>query len=151
MNFSEISDDLIVGTTPSVEDYRELANLGVRMIINMRAEYRPRPDPHVPPMILVWLPSVDSFLFPISIQKLKRGARSALDIIRDGSRVYVHCAYGVHRAAAMGSCILIAQGYDPQSAMDLVRAKRPQADPYAFYIRPRILKFAAEWEKDRQR
>lgn len=146
MNFSEISSDLLLGTTPSARDYDMLASLGVQMIINMRIEHRPEPDPHIPPMILLWLPSIDSFLFPISIRKLQRGARAALEVIRSGGRVYAHCAYGVHRAAAMGSCILIAQGYDPRAAMELVKTKRPQSDPFAFYIRARILKFAREWE-----
>jgi hypothetical protein len=47
----------------------------------------------------------------------------------------------------MGACILIAQGMSPLEAMELIKSKRPQADPDAFYIRPRILKFAIEWEK----
>jgi hypothetical protein len=47
--------------------------------------------------------------------------------------------------------ILIAQGYDPLAAMELIKEKRPQADPYAFYIRPRILKFAREWGKNHPR
>ena len=45
----------------------------------------------------------------------------------------------------MGAAILIAQGMSPLSAMDLIKEKRPQADPFAFYIRPRILKFANQW------
>jgi len=46
---------------------------------------------------------------------------------------------------AMGSAILIAQGMDPEAAMDLIKERRSFADPRAFYIRPRILKFAREW------
>jgi hypothetical protein len=49
---------------------------------------------------------------------------------------------------AMGSCILIAQGYDPGSAMNLVAERRAVADPYAYYIRPRILRFARQWNVD---
>jgi hypothetical protein len=30
--------------------------------------------------------------------------------------------------------------------MKLIKERRPIADPFAFYIRPRILKFAREWE-----
>ena len=59
--------------------------------------------------------------------------------------MYSHCAYGRHRSVAMGACILIAQGYDPYSAMELIKQKRPVADPYAFYIRPRIMKFARQF------
>jgi hypothetical protein len=46
----------------------------------------------------------------------------------------------------MGACILIALGHDPHSAMELIKEKRSQADPFAFYIRPRILKFANQWK-----
>ena len=38
MNFSPITDDLFIGTTPSAEDYNQLRNLGVRLMINMRVE-----------------------------------------------------------------------------------------------------------------
>jgi hypothetical protein len=45
----------------------------------------------------------------------------------------------------MGACILIAQGYDPPAAMKLIAERRSVADPFAYYIQPRILKFANEW------
>jgi protein-tyrosine phosphatase len=77
---------------------------------------------------------------------LKRGAKAALETIQNGGKVYAHCAGGVHRGVAMGACILIAQGMTPPAAMELIKAKHPQANPHAFYIRPRILKFAREWE-----
>jgi len=47
---------------------------------------------------------------------------------------------------AMGASILIALGYAPQEAMDLIKAQRPIADPEAFYIRSRILRFAHAWQ-----
>jgi hypothetical protein len=47
----------------------------------------------------------------------------------------------------MGSCVLIAQGHEPEAAMRLVTKGRPVADPHVYYIRSRILKFALEWEK----
>jgi protein-tyrosine phosphatase len=61
--------------------------------------------------------------------------------------VYVHCAGGRHRGVTMGACVLIAQGYDPEAAMKLIRERRKVADPYAFHIRPRIFKFAREWQR----
>jgi hypothetical protein len=45
----------------------------------------------------------------------------------------------------MGSCVLIAQGYEPEFAMKLVMQQRLVADPYAYYIRSRILQFARQW------
>ncbi len=148
MNFSPITDDLFIGTAPSVRDYDRLRGLGVRLVINMRWGARLDPDPHEPPLDLLWLRTFDTFLLPIPIHLLVRGARTALAAIRDGGRVYAHCAYGRHRGVAMGACILIAQGMTPDEAMRLVKSRRPVADPDIFYIRSRILKFAQVWDAD---
>src|SRR6476660_1467817 len=140
-NFSNITDDLFIGTTPLARDYDGLRELGIRLIINMRFGRGPYPDPHHTPMQLLWLPTIDSPFFPIPVAKLILGAKTALDTIQAGGKVYVHCAYGRHRGVAMGTCILIAQGYEPADAMSLIADRRAIADPYAYYIRPRILKF----------
>jgi protein tyrosine phosphatase (PTP) superfamily phosphohydrolase (DUF442 family) len=149
MDFSRITDDLFIGTTPSVQDYDQLRRLGVRLVINMRWEHGPQPDLHNPSLQFLWLRTFDSPFFPIPIRALTRGVHAALETIREGGRVYAHCAGGRHRGAAMGACILIAQGYDPYAAMDLIKQRRWFADPHAFYIRPRILKFAREWNETR--
>ncbi len=145
MDFSPITDHLFIGTTPSTDDYNHLRGLGVGLVINMRVEYRPRKDPFTPPLHLLWLPTFDSPLIPIPLKALHRGALAAMETIRSGGKVYAHCAGGVHRAVTMGAAILVAQGYDPHAAMMLIKQRRPIADPFAFYIRPRILKFAREW------
>ena len=145
MNFSQITDYLFIGSQPSITDYDRLRELGVRLIINMRFSRGPQPDSHHQPISTLWLRSIDSPFFPISVQKLIRGAQAALDTIREGGRVYTHCAYGRHRGVAMGACVLIAQGFDPIAAMRLIAERRSVADPFAYYIRPRILKFAALW------
>ena len=145
MNFSQITDHLFIGNTPSISDYERLRELGVRLIINMRFSRGPKPDHHHQPISTLWLRSIDSPFFPISIQKLIRGAQAALETIRAEGSVYTHCAYGRHRGVAMGACVLIAQGYDPHESMELIASHRPVADPYAYYIRSRILRFAAVW------
>jgi len=147
MNFSQITDYLFIGNTPALKDYDQLRELGIRLIINMRFSRGPATDPHVQPISTLWLRSIDSPFFPISIQKLIRGAQSALETIRNGGNVYTHCAYGRHRGVAMGACVLIAQGYNPFDAMKLIAERRSVADPFAYYIRPRILKFANEWNQ----
>jgi hypothetical protein len=145
MNFSRITDDLFIGSMPLVHHYDQLRELGVRLIINMRFSIAPKLDLHEAPINTLWLRSLDNPFFPISIHKLMRGAQAALETIRDGGKVYAHCAYGRHRGVAMGACILIAQGYTPQAAMDLIIERREVADPYAYYIRPQIMKFARTW------
>ena len=148
MDYSLIKSDLFIGTTPSTDDYNILRDLGVKLVINMRVEYRPRKDLHESPLKLLWLPTFDSPLIPISIKYLNRGAKAALETINNGGKVYAHCAGGVHRGVAMGAAILIAQGYEAEAAMQLIKSQRPFADPYAFYIRPRILKFARQWNEN---
>jgi protein tyrosine phosphatase (PTP) superfamily phosphohydrolase (DUF442 family) len=143
--FSNITDDLFIGITPLVRDYDGLRELGIRLIINMRLTRGPYPDPHHTPIHLLWLRTMDSPFFPIPIAKLMIGAKAALETIEAGGKVYVHCAGGRHRGVAMGSCILIAQGYEPETAMRLVSARRLVADPNAYYIRSRIMQFAHQW------
>ena len=147
MDFSPITDNLFIGTTPSSSDYSRLRDLDVGLVINMRVEYRPRKDPFTPSLRLLWLPTFDSPLIPIPIKSLHRGVVAALETIQNGNKVYAHCAGGVHRAVTMGAAILIAQGYDPHTAMTLIKQRRPIADPFAFYIYPRILKFAQDLSK----
>jgi protein-tyrosine phosphatase len=147
MEYSTITHDLFIGNTPASRDYDHLRELGVRLVINMRFEYRPRKDPHPAPMPLLWLPTIDSPLFPIPLKALQRGVTAALETIQNGGKVYTHCAHGIHRGVTMGAAILIAQGHHAEFAMSLIKEKRPKADPFAFYIRPRILKFASLWKE----
>jgi protein-tyrosine phosphatase len=143
--FSNITDDLFIGITPLVTDYDGLRELGIRLIINMRFTRGPYPDSHHTPIKLLWLRTMDSPFFPIPIAKLMIGAQAALDTINSGGKVYVHCAGGVHRGVAMGACILIAQGYKPEDAIKLISERRLVAEPNAYYIRPRIMLFAHQW------
>lgn len=145
MDYSQINGDLYIGTTPYAEHYNELRDMGVALVINMRIELRPRPDPGFPPIRSMWLPTFDTPLFPIPIHVLERGAKAALQVINTGGRVYVHCAAGRHRGVAMGAAILIAQGLSAADAMQLITQHRAVADPYIWYIRRRIERFAQRW------
>jgi len=145
-NFSNITDDLYIGTTPLASDYDGLRELGIRLIINMRLMHGPFPDLHPTPIKLLWLRTFDSPFFPIPISKLITGAKAALETIQLGGKVYVHCAGGRHRGVAMGSCILIAQGYTAEEAMQLISKRRSFADPEIYYIRARIMRFAQVWQ-----
>lgn len=146
MNYSTITEELLVGTTPTVKDYDLLRALGVGLVINMRIERRPYPDPHDSPLNFLWLPTIDWPLFPIPISMLKCGAQLALETIQAGRKVLTHCAGGRHRGVAMGAAVLIARGYEAEEAMQLISAKRKVADPQAYYIRSRILRFAKTWQ-----
>ncbi len=147
MNFSTITDELFIGETPLLRDYDYLRDLGVRLVINMRFERPPAHDRHTPPLDFLWLPTFDVPGLVIPIRYLVRGVQAALATIREGGKVYAHCQKGRHRGVAMGASILIALGYDPDEAMELIKVQRPVADPDVFYIRNRILRFARTWQE----
>lgn len=142
MNYSKITDNLYIGTTPNVKDYDLLHELGITLVINMRFGFPPKRDPLSPPIRSLWLPAIDSPIFPIPLHMLRMGVNEALKVIEAGGRVYAHCSRGRHRGPAVGACILIAQGMEPSQAMQLIRQQRPVADPVAWYIRRRIMKYA---------
>lgn len=144
-DISRITDDLFIGTTPAKEDYELLRREGIGLVINMRLERRPYPDMHPAPLQFLWLPTIDWPLFPIPQWMLQRGVHLALEAIKSGKGVLAHCAGGRHRSVAMAAAILIAQGYEAQEAMQLIASRRPTADPFVYYIRERILRFAREW------
>jgi protein tyrosine phosphatase (PTP) superfamily phosphohydrolase (DUF442 family) len=149
MDYSKITDSLFIGTTPKNKDYERLHDLGISLVINMRIGLPPVHDPISPPLITLWLPTVDSPLLPIPVKVLQQGVNAALRVIDQGGVVYTHCSHGRHRGPAMGTCILIAQGMEPEQAMRLVEQQRPIADLHTWYIQRRILKFAQTW-KDRK-
>ena len=150
MNFSQITDDLFIGTTPRRKDYDILRGLGVRLVINMRFTRGPKPrfrDLHIR---YLWLRTFDNPLIPIPLRALTRGVHAALEVIHNGGKVYVHCAHGRHRSVAMGAAILIALGMNAHEAMALIKEHRSAADPNVFYIRRRILLFARRWNLIKQ-
>jgi protein tyrosine phosphatase (PTP) superfamily phosphohydrolase (DUF442 family) len=151
VDYTQITNTLFIGTTPGSADYDALRELGVRLVINMRFERRLRPDPRDPPLSILWLRTIDNPLFPIPLRNLRRGAEAALATIKAGGKVYACCRAGVHRSVTMAAAILIAQGYPADEAMALIKARRKVADPYVWYIRRRINRFAATWENQQCR
>jgi len=144
LDLSPITSTLYVAASPAPGDVATLHALSVRLLISVRM--RP-PRPSVRHAVEHWmhLPCIDSPLTPIPMLLLWRGVDAALPILEEGGVVMVHCHYGIHRSVALACCILIGQGYTPDAAMALVKERRPQADPYAWYIGARIKRFQYTW------
>ncbi len=146
MNFSSITDNLLVGTTPTRRDFDLLREMGVSLVINMRWMPGPRPRSDDPALRYVCFRTFDNPMLPIPLRSLVKGVQMAMEEIKAGGKVYTHCAAGRHRSVAMAAAILIAQGLAPEGAIDLIKERRPIADPDAYHIRKRILLFAKHWE-----
>jgi hypothetical protein len=149
MDYSEITEQLYIGTTPNRRDYEVLRGLGVRLVINMRFVRGGGPPAGDPPIRYMRFRTVDHPLFPIPMEALLHGARAGLAVLREGGKVYVHCSRGRHRSIAMAAAILIASGLSPNEAMSLIQRRRAAADPEAGHIQPRILAFARAWADGR--
>jgi len=147
MDFSQITDQLYVGTTPRRGDYEMLRGLGIQLVINMRFLRGRAPADGKPTMRYMRLRTADNPMLPIPTEVLMRGTRAALEVIRRGGKVYVHCSRGRHRSVAMAAAILIAQGRSPEKAMELLKTQRAAADPDARHIQPRIIEFAQRWRE----
>ena len=70
MNFSQITDDLFIGTTPRRKDYDVLRALGVRLVINMRLTRGPKPHFRDLQIQYLWLHTFDNPLIPIPLRAL---------------------------------------------------------------------------------
>ncbi len=147
MNYSQIADDLYLGTTPSRADYELLRRLGIRLVINMRFWRGRAPGQGNPPLAYLRLRTFDSPLLPIPIEALMRGALAAVAVMRRGGKVYAHCSRGRHRGVAMAAAILIAKGLSAEEAIKLIKEQRAEADPEAGYIKRRILLFEERWRE----
>jgi protein-tyrosine phosphatase len=126
--YSQITDQLYVAAWPVGENFAEIVDLGVRLVINM--DWVPA-DPKLSqaPLHLLALETRDSPLTPMPMEKIWTGVRAAAETMAAGDKVMVYCKGGVHRSVVMACCILISQGLSADEAMRLVKEKRPVAKP----------------------
>lgn len=129
------------------EGFEEVMRAGITHIINTQLEFDDntlRLDGDGEPEIL-WLAMDDDF-FPKPAHLFDGGVRFALKALEQrGSKVFVHCASGVHRAPMVALAILRVLGYGRRDAVDLLRARRPVADFPDVYL-DSVEAFLAEWE-----
>ena len=54
---------------------------------------------------------------------------------QDGTKLFIHCAAGVHRAPMMTLAVLCSMGWTPEAAQDLIEKERPVVDFADVYLR----------------
>lgn len=147
LDYSRITDQLLVGKTPHFADYAALHKLQVQLIINMQAEYYAWASHRRGGIRTLWVPTIDWWLFPIYPWYILPAVRRALTVINQGGTVYCHCRQGRHRSVLLAACILIAQGKSVEQAVTMLKAARSTADPEAPHIYRGIRAFAAAWQR----
>ena len=118
----------------NARNMEELAQSGVTHVLNMQIEFDDRPLAELHGIRVLWNPTDDDFL-PKSPELLKRGVDFALEALNDpGSRLYVHCAAGVHRAPMMTLAILCSIDWEMEAALALIETRRPVVDFADVYV-----------------
>ena len=150
MDMTWITDRIAVGGGIwRAEKMADVARAGVTHIIDMQIEFDDTPlaEPHG--ITVLWNATDDDFQFkPPAI--FQRGVEFALQALDEkGSKIFVHCAAGVHRAPMMTLAILGGLGWDIEEAMQLIQARRPVVDFADVYVRS--VKHYLEQEAEVQR
>jgi hypothetical protein len=129
MDITWLTDRLAVGGAIwRLDNMVELARMGVTHVINMQSEFDDRPLADACGVELLWNTTDDDFL-PKPPELFSRGVEFATNALRqEGSKVYIHCAAGVHRAPMMTLALLCAQGMELLDAVYLIENKRPVAE-----------------------
>ena len=118
----------------NTRNMEELARAGVTHVLNMQIEFDDRPlaEPHG--IDVLWNPTDDDFL-PKPPELLERGVNFALAALGDAeSRLYIHCAAGVHRAPMMTLAVLCAMEWEMEAAMILIETRRQVVDFADVYV-----------------
>lgn len=113
----------------------EVARSGVTHIIDMQIEFDDSPLAEPYGITVLWNPTDDDFKVksPELFQKGVDFALHALD--ESGSKLFIHCAAGVHRAPMMTLAILCSLGWELDDAMQLIEARRPVVDFADVYVK----------------
>jgi protein-tyrosine phosphatase len=113
----------------------EVAEAGVTHVINMQIEFDDRHlgIPHG--INVLWNPTDDDFQFKPP-ELLERGVDFALEALEyPNTKIFIHCAAGVHRAPMMTLAVLRALGWELKEAMKHIQKRRPVVDFADVYVR----------------
>jgi protein-tyrosine phosphatase len=141
MDISWVTDRIgLGGGIWNAKNMEDLALSGVTHVLNMQHEFDDRPLAETYGVRVLWNPTEDDFQVK-PFELLNRGVEFALAALQDpASKLYVHCAAGVHRAPMMTLAILCAMDWQIDAAMSMVQSKRPVVDFADAYVKS-VLQF----------
>jgi protein-tyrosine phosphatase len=135
MDMTWVTDRISVGGGIwNDENMQALVKMGVTHIIDMQIEFDDRPLAEPYDMKVLYNPTDDDFQLkpPDLFQRGVDFATEALD--EPGSKVYIHCAAGVHRAPMMTLAVLRATGWSLDDAKELIQGRRYVVDFADCYV-----------------
>ncbi len=112
----------------------EVVRAGVTHIIDMQLEFDDTRLAAPYRVKVLWNPTDDDFR-PKPPELFQRGVEFALEALDDAeTRIFIHCAAGVHRAPMMALALLRAMGFSQQVAMDMIQSRRTVVDFADVYV-----------------
>jgi predicted protein tyrosine phosphatase len=118
----------------TAENMAQAARAGITHIIDMQIEFDDTPLAVPYGIRVLWNPIDDDFQ-PKSPEVFQRGVDFALEALdEEGTKLFVHCAAGVHRAPMMTLAILCSLGWEVADALQLIEARRPVVDFADVYV-----------------
>ncbi len=136
MDMTWLTDRFALGGGIWTEDQMiEVVRAGITHIIDMQMEFDDRKLAHPYGVEVLWNPIDDDFK-PKPPEVFQRGVQFAVKALQEpNSKLYVHCAAGVHRAPMMALAILCVLGYSLEDAIDLIESRRHVVDLADVYVR----------------
>ena len=136
MDMTWVTDQIAVGGGIWTDDQmNELSRMGITHIIDMQIEFDDTEIAKPYGIEVLWNPVDDDFL-PKPPDVFKKGVEFAIAALDEPeSKLYIHCAAGVHRAPMMTLAVLRALGHGPDEALELIESRRHVVDFADVYVR----------------
>ena len=119
----------------NAESMATVARTGVTHIIDMQIEFDDTRLAEPYGIEVLWNPIDDDFQ-PKRPEVFRAGVDFAMQALDgEGTKLYIHCAAGVHRAPMMALAVLCSLGWTLRDAVRLIEARRPAVDFADVYVR----------------
>jgi len=119
----------------SMDNMAAVSRAGITHIIDMQIEFDDTALAEPYGIEVLWNPTDDDFQAKPP-ELFRRGVEFAQQALEnDEARLFIHCAAGVHRAPMMTLAVLCAQGWDLETAVETISARRPLADFAEVYVK----------------
>jgi Dual specificity phosphatase, catalytic domain len=132
------------------QNMADLVRQGVTHIVNMQIEFDDRPLARRYPVTVLHNPTDDDFQ-PKPPKLFKRAVEFALAALNDGdndSKVFIHCAAGVHRAPMMALAVMRVMGWSLAEARELIQKRRYVVDFADVYVES-VEEFVRDYDSSR--
>lgn len=147
MDITWVTDRIAVGGGIwNDQNMEELVTMGVTHIIDMQIEFDDRPVAEPYGVKVLYNPTDDDFQVKPP-ELFQKGVEFALEALDDPhSKIYIHCAAGVHRAPMMTLAVMRALGWSLKDAKNLIQRRRWVVDFADAYVES-VENFMANYDR----